>query len=270
MFDRIKRRIILGAIAFLAVVIVFGAFSVVDEGERGVVLTLGAFNGRVMEPGLNFKLPLIQTVVKYDVRTTKLEIVKSSAYSKDLQPVDIHSVVNYAVKQSEVGSVYAKFNRSVEERVLSPLLESTVKQVIAKYTAEELLSMRGEVQSQIGEALKASCPREIEIQAYQLVNEDFSDLFESAIEAKQVAAQNAERAVNEKLEAETRALTTVITAKAQAEAIRIQTDAINSQGGQNYVAMESVKVNSEAVKKWNGVLPTYVTGGTALPFIGIK
>lgn len=254
----------------MALTIVLGAFAVVDEGERGVVLTLGAFNGRVMEPGLNVKIPVIQSVVKYDVRTVKLEIEKSSAYSKDLQPVTIHSVVNYAVRQSEVGIVYAKFNRAVEDKVLVPLLESTVKQIIAKYTAEELLSKRGEVQAQINEAMKSASPQEIEIQAYQLVNEDFSDLFEGAIEAKQVAAQNAERAVNEKIEAETRAQTTVITAKAQAEAIRIQTDAINSQGGENYVAMESVKVNSEAVKKWNGILPTYVTGGAALPFIGIK
>jgi regulator of protease activity HflC (stomatin/prohibitin superfamily) len=267
---KVIQKILTGIIVFVVVVTLTGAFTIIDEGERGVVLTLGAFKGRVMEPGLNFKIPLVQSVVKYDVRTMKLEIAQSSAYSKDLQPVDIHSVVNYAVKQSEVGSVYAKFNRSVEEKVLRPLLESTVKQVIAKYTAEELLSRRGEVQTQIDESLNASCPTEIDIQSYQLVNEDFSDLFESAIEAKQVAAQNAERAVNEKVEAETRALTTVITAKAQAEAIRIQTEAINSQGGENYVAMESVKVNSEAVKKWNGILPTYVTGGTALPFIGIK
>lgn len=258
-----SRKFAYFVLAVIVIGVVFANIRFIDEGERAVVLTFGAFKGRIMEPGLNIKVPFVQSLVTYDVRTQKMEIARSEAYSKDLQPVSINSVVNYRLNASDIGAVYGKYNRDVESKVLLPLLESSIKQIVAKYTAEEIIAKRLELQTAIGEAFKSGAPKELTVEAYQLVNEDFSDKFEQAIEAKQVAQQDAERAEREKVEAQTRAEMTVITAKAQADAIRIQTQAINAQGGQDYVQLK-------AIEKWNGIMPTYVTAGSSLPFIGVK
>ncbi len=238
-------------------------FVVVDAGERGVVLTWGAFNGDVLEPGLHFRVPLAQSVVKMDVQTQKLEIEASTAYSHDLQNVIIHSVVNYNLDPKEVGVIYQQYGLGAETRILEPNLEAAVKQTIAKYSAEEILSKRGEVTSEIETTFRQSIPSTFVVTKYALVNETFSDAFETAIEQKQVAKQNAEKADNDlkrvKIEAEQR----VAEATAEAEAIKIQAAAIQQQGGASYV-------NLKAVEKWDGHLPAQMIPGGALPFLNLQ
>lgn len=259
-----SKRIFTGVAMFLLIIIAFSTVVTIDEGERGVVLTFGSFGGHVMEPGFNMKVPLVQSVVKYDVRTQKMEIAKSEAYSKDLQNVDIHSVINYTINQSDVGAVYAKYNQDIEAKVLFPLIESSVKQVVAKYTAEEMLAKRLELQTEIANTFKANAPKEILVTAYQLVNEDFSDKFEAAIEAKQIAQQNAERAEREKVEAQTRAAMNIITAQGEAEKIRIQAEAITKQGGKEYVMLQYI----EAWKSGGAKMPQYLSMGSGgMPMI---
>jgi regulator of protease activity HflC (stomatin/prohibitin superfamily) len=215
-----------------------------------------------MQPGLNFKVPVMQSVVKMDVRTDKLEILKSEAYSKDLQQVDIHSVLNYNLDPKSAGSVYQQYNLNYEAKIVVPRLEASVKQTVAQYTAEELLNKRAEVASKIEETIKGLLPSDFTVSGYSLVNEQFSADFEKAIEAKQVAQQNAEKANNDlnriKIEAEQR----VASATAEAEAIKIQAQAINSQGGADYVQMK-------AIEKWNGILPTQMIPGATVPFINL-
>ena len=251
---------IIGELVFL--LLFFSSFSIVGAGERGVLLTWGAFNGTVFQPGLNLKFPIAQSVIKMSVQTQKIEIEKSEAYSHDLQLVDIHSATNYNLDPLEVGKIYQQYNLNFESKVLIPNLEASVKQTIAKYTAEELLSKRAEVQDAIQEDLKQAVPSVFVITKYALVNEDFSNAYEQAIEAKQVAQQNAEKANNELKKAKIDAEARIAQAKGEAEAIRIQAEAIQHQGGAEYV-------NLKAIEKWNGVLPQYMLKD-ATPFVNIK
>lgn len=248
------------ALVFLS--IFFGSFTIIPAGERGVLLTFGAFNGTVFQPGLHFKIPYVQEVVKVNVQTNKIEVNRSEAYSRDLQAVEVHSVINYNVDPTSVGNVYQQYGLDFEGKVLTPNLEASVKQTIAKYTAEELLSKRAEVQDQIQTALKSSVPPQFVVTKYALVNEQFSEDFEQAIEAKQVAQQAAEKAKNELTKAQIDAESRVAQAKGEAEAIKIQAQAIQQQGGAEYVKLK-------AIEKWNGILPTYMMGDT-VPFVNLK
>lgn len=198
-----------------------------------------------------------------DVQTQKLEIEASEAYSRDLQNVKIHSVLNYNLDPKEVGLVYQQYGLDAELRILQPNLEAAVKQTIAKYSAEELLTKRGEVTTEIESAFRQAIPAPFLVTKYALVNETFSEAYEQAIEEKQVAQQYAEKADNDlkriKIEAEQR----VAQATAEAEAIKIQAEAIQQQGGASYV-------NLKAVEKWDGHLPAQMIPGGTLPFLNLQ
>jgi regulator of protease activity HflC (stomatin/prohibitin superfamily) len=255
--------VVLGGIGLIIIVSILNPFVVIAAGERGVVLNWGAFTGQIVEPGLHFRIPLAQQVVKIDVQTQKLEIEASEAYSHDLQNVKIHSVVNYNLDPKEVGLIYQQYGLDAESRILEPNLEAAVKQTVAKYSAEELLSKRGEVTNEIETAFRQAIPSAFLVTKYALVNETFSAAYEAAIEEKQVAQQNAEKANNDlkriKIEAEQR----VSQATAEAEAIKIQAEAIQQQGGASYV-------NLKAVEKWDGHLPAQMIPGGALPFLNLQ
>ncbi|MDO8583715.1 MAG: prohibitin family protein [bacterium] len=252
-----------GILAAFILVLVINPFTIVGAGERGVVLTWGAFNGTVLEPGLHFVMPIAQRVVKVDVRTQKLEAIGSEAYSHDLQNVKVHSVVNYNIDPKAAGLVYQQYGLGFENKILMPNLEASVKQTIAKYKADELLSKRGEVQSEIEVAYRLALPTEFIVTKYALVNESFSDAYEQAIEAKQVAQQQAEKASNELRKAEIDAKARVAQAQGEAEAIKIQAQAITQQGGQAYVDLM-------AIQKWDGKLPVQMIPGGTVPFIDLN
>lgn len=262
------KKLITAAIIVVAFVgiLILNPFVQIEAGERGVVLTWGGFNGQIMEPGLHLRIPIAQSVVKLSVRTQTLEIENSESYSKDLQVVSIKSVLNYNLDPKAVGTVYQQYGEDYEVKILRPNLEAAVKQTIAKYSAEELLNRRGEAQSEIENTYKGAIPESFVVSKYALVNEAFSKAYEEAIEKKQIAQQDAERAENElkriKIEAEQR----VAQARAEAEAIKLQSDAANND---KYINLKALEVQLEAVKQWNGVLPTQMIPGTSLPFINV-
>ncbi|OLD57384.1 MAG: hypothetical protein AUI54_02990 [Acidobacteria bacterium 13_1_40CM_2_56_5] len=260
---RITKLAFSAVVVIVALIIVFGSFIIVPAGTRGVVLTWGAFNGEIFDPGLHFKMPIAQNVVLMNVQTAKIEVEKSESYSHDLQVVDIHSVVNYNIDPQAVGTVYQQYGLDFEGKLLTPNVEAAVKQTIAKYTAEDLLGKRSEVQSEIEDTIKQAFPKAFVVTKYALVNEQFSDVFEKAIEAKQVAQQEAEKASNELKKATIDAESRVAQAKGEAEAIKIQAEAITQQGGAAYVELKRVE-------KWNGQYPTTYMGSGATPLFQVK
>lgn len=257
----VKKWIIRGILILLAVVVFFGSFETIGAGERGVVLRLGAVQ-RVMTEGLNFKLPLFESVKTLDVKTQK-EGAQSTAASKDLQTITAEVALNYHLQPEAVTRLWQSVGSDYKGRIIDPAIQEAVKSATAKFTAEELITKRPAVKEEIKLALTERLAKEfIVVDEFSIVNFDFSPSFNTAIEAKVTAEQNALAAKNKleqvKFEAEQR----VATATAEAEAIRIQAQAITQQGGAEYV-------NLKAVEKWNGVLPTYMMGNST-PLINLK
>lgn len=260
---QIVKWIIGGFIGLIMLGLLLGSFGTVAVGERGIHLRFSGATGRVYSEGLYFKIPLIDKVVAIDVKTQKDQTTVSAA-SKDLQTVSSVVALNFHVNPDSASTIYQQVGMSFKERIIDPAIQESVKAVTAKFTAEELITKRSEVRDQIKLSLVTKLePHGITVDELNIVDFDFSESFNTAIEAKVTAEQNALAAKNKLAQSEYEAQQRVATAKGEAEAIRIQAQAIQSQGGAEYV-------NLKAVEKWNGTLPTYMTSGGTVPFLNLN
>lgn len=237
-------------------VVIFSSFEVVNPGERGLKVTLGQVSDDILVEGLYLQIPFIQRIVKIDIKTQKAEYESSSA-SKDLQSVKSIVAVNYNPEPSSVGKLYKEIGLNFEYKIIKPAIEEAVKGSTAQFTAEELITKRSQVKDTITLALKERLARSfVEVDEVSIVDFSFSPEFDKAIELKQTAEQ---QALKEKWELERvkiLAQQTIESAKAEAEALRLQKAELTPE-----------LVNLRAIEKWNGVMPQ-VTGG-ATPFISL-
>ena len=228
------------ALVIIGIGIWLWPFAQVGAGERGVVTRLGAYE-REMGPGLNWRTPLLEHVIVFNVQTQK-EQVEATAASKDLQNVNTTVAINYNVDPSKVGDLYVKVGENYKNVVIDPAIQEVVKAVTAGYTAEELITKRADVSSAIQTGLtQRLASSSILVTSISITEFKFSDTFTAAIEAKVTAQQNALAAQNKLQQIQFEAQQTIATAEAQAKAIQIQAQAINSQGGADYVELQRIK-----------------------------
>lgn len=150
-----------------------------------------------------------------------------------------------------------------------PAVQESMKSVSAKYTAEQLITERNQVGEEIKEQLESKVSDYgIQIEKFNIVNFDFSEEFNNAIEAKQVAEQNLIKTKTEQEQqiviAEAEAKKKTIAADADAEAIKTRADA---QAEANKVLSESVSdmlIRYETIDKWDGVLPKVASSANPL------
>lgn len=257
---KVKHFMVGLGVLLIALAFVFSCFYIINAGERGVLITLGNPADTVITEGMHFKIPFIQSVVVFDIKTQKDEIDTTSA-SKDLQTVSTRIAVNYHLESTSATRIYKEVGVDYINRILSPAIQESTKASTAQYTAEELITKREQVRETIKQLLKEKMSqRGIVIEDVLITNFDFSKSFNDAIENKVTMQQNALAAENKLKQIEFEAKQRVTQANGEAEAIKIQAEAIQAQGGKEYV-------NLQAIAKWNGQLPTY-TGG-AIPFITI-
>jgi regulator of protease activity HflC (stomatin/prohibitin superfamily) len=257
--------IIIGVVAAASV-------QIVDAGHRGVLLHWNAVDVAVppLDEGLHFVVPFQDQVVNMEVRTL-LFVKGTSSASKDLQTVTTEVTVNYAPNPETINTLYKEVGLNYQNRIIAPAVEEVVKQVTANYNAEELITKRPLVKSDIEtEITKRLNVFNIQTQVISITDFQFSDLFSRAIESKVEAEQKALQAENdlrriqvEALQAEARsqgiAKGNIAQANGEAEAIRI----INQALSQNPAYLEWLKTQA-----WDGKLPLVVgEGGT--PFIQI-
>ena len=232
----------------------------IGAGERGIVLTWGAYTGNVLEPGLHWRAPISQKVIQMDVQTQK-EQVDVSAASKDLQNVSSTVALNFHLDPEKVGDLYRNIGLSYKERIIDPAIQEAMKSVTARYTAEELITHRQNVKDEAKVVLSERLNLDfIFVDDLSIVNFNFSESFNNAIEAKVTAEQTALAAKNKLEQVKFEAQQQIETAKASAESIRIQAEAL--QKNQDLVKLK-------AVEKWNGVLPQYLLQ-SAMPFLDVK
>jgi regulator of protease activity HflC (stomatin/prohibitin superfamily) len=252
----------LGFAVLVIIILLFSTFYIVNAGERAVLVTLGNPSDSIISEGLHVKIPMIQSAKIFDIKTQKDEI-ESSAASKDLQIVSAKVAVNYHLQEGSAPRIYKEVGVSYVDRILSPAIQESVKASTAKFTAEELITKREQVREEIKVLLVSKMePRGITVEDVLITNFDFSSAFNLAIENKQVQVQNALAAENKLKQIEFEAKQRIVQSQAEAEAIKIQAQAIESRGGANYVQLM-------AISKWNGVLPI-VTGGNSMPFINVN
>jgi prohibitin 2 len=257
----IPKMVAHGIIALLVIIILFGTFVIVPAGYEGVETRFGGVVG-VMGPGIHFKIPLIEGVVNMNTQT-QIAQTDATAASSDLQQVTATTAVNFHVNPQDAATIYQNLGVNYQTTIIDPAIQESIKSVTANYTAEQLITQREQVRDDILTLLTSKMqPYGINVDALNIVNFAFSDSFNSAIEAKVTAQQNALTAQNQVAQATAQASSTIIAAEAQAKAIEIQAQAINSQGGADYVELQ-------AINKWNGTLPTQMTPNATLPFLNL-
>ena len=264
-------------IALVILIVLAGSFVTVATGELGVKTRLGKVVG-VVEPGFHLKKPFVEQVEKINVRTqvvknehyinTEGEVVSNNpleAASNDLQDVRVSVVVNYAIDQTKIIEIYTSFKTAerFEEGVIKPLIKQIVKTETANYTANDLVTKRAELNSSVTEKLRTAIAEKYGVfEQSNITNIEFSESFTLAIEKKVTAEQDALAAKNKLEQAKYEKEATIVKAQGESESIRIQSQAINSQGGADYVQLK-------AIEKWQGYTPTYMMGNS-VPFINLN
>ncbi|WP_197686582.1 prohibitin family protein [Thermanaeromonas toyohensis] len=243
-------------------------FVVVPAGHVGVLLHFGAVRSSLSE-GLHLKLPLVQKVVLMDVRIQKSE-TEASAASKDLQTVKAKIAVNYHAAPEQAARLYAQVGTGYAQTLVAPAVQECVKAVTAQHTAEELITRRQEVSSKIHNVLADKlAPYGIVVDAFNIVDFDFSQKFNEAVEEKLAAEQRALKAKYDLERTKTEAEQKLTQARAEAEALKIQREQVTPE----LLRLREIEVQKMAVEKWDGHLPSVTGGGVPfvqLPFTGQK
>ncbi len=257
-------KLIILIFALIIIGVIMNPFVVVGAGERGVVLNFGAVQSSVYNEGLHFRIPVMQKIIKMDVKVHKSQ-TDAESVSKDLQDTRSTIAVNYHISPDKANWIYQNIGVEYKERIIDPAVQEVVKAITARYTAVELITQREKVRSEIKDLLKQRLlVNYIVVDDFSIVNFNFSQIFTQAIEAKQTAEQLALKAQRDlervKIEAEQK----VAQARAEAEALRLQKENISAQ----LVKLRQIEASLKAIEKWDGHLPKVTSG--SVPFIDVK
>jgi prohibitin 1 len=237
----------------------------VDGGERAVMYDLlrGGVLKDVVGEGTHFLIPFVQKPIIMDVRTKPREI-PSVTGTKDLQMVNIKLRVLWRPIVEEIPQLYQELGLDFDERVLPSIGNEVLKSVVAQYNAEELLSRRAEVSARIKKDIqKRALQFHLTLDDVAITHLTFGREFMKAIEAKQVASQEAERQqwVVKKAEHERQAV--VLRAQGEAEAATIITKAMEKTGN-GIIEVRRIDAAKEiAGKLANSRNIVYLPGGGA-------
>ena len=260
------RNIGIIGVLLMLFIILWGSYVIVPAGSRGVVLWLGRVEQRIMNEGLNFKVPLTESVIKVDVRVQPHPFREIDASSKEYQIVKMTGMMNFHIDPAFVNDLYQKVGLDFAEKVIDPAFNDFVKEVVPIYPIGEILPKREEIRQTAMKKLGDNLAKyHIIVDDIYFANIRFSPEYEKAIEAKQVAQQQVETQKQILAQREIEAQQKVATAKGEAESILV---VAQEQAKANEVlsrAITPILVSYKSIERWNGVLPQ-VSGG-AIPFI---
>ena len=247
----------------VALLIVFIAFfnplSIVGVGERGVKVTLGKVSPTSYTEGVHFVTPFISHIKNMNVKTQK-NYIETSVYTKDIQQAKITYVLNYNLQPENAHKMYREVGMNYLDTVVTPVVEGTIKDVIGKWNAQDLVANREQATREILVKLQNHLtPKYINVTDFQMTAIGYSGTFEKAIESKVTAEQEALRAKNKTVQIQEEAKQKLISAEAEAKSMSIRANALT----QNKALVEY-----EAVQKWDGKLPEYMMGNS-IPFINM-
>jgi regulator of protease activity HflC (stomatin/prohibitin superfamily) len=275
--------LVLAGLVFLD--IITGFLFLVPAGNAGIVFNRleGGIKPVSYGEGWHFMIPIIESASIMDCRVQRVDTTASAA-SEDLQTVNTDIALNYHADKSKAHVIYQQVGYEYDKRIVGPAIEEAVRAVTAKYTAEELVTKREQVASDIKQLLTEKLSSfNIIVDAFNVMNFKFSDEFEKAIEEKQTAEQNALKEKNiltqkqiqaQQVAAEAEGLknaailnangtatATVMNAEAEARAIQVQGEALKNNPD---------VIRLRQIEKWNGQVPTVQMGSNAMPLLDIN
>lgn len=281
----LTRRITLIAGTILAaILIVFSMLAIVPTGYTGIKTTFGKVENETLPSGINFKLPW-QNVINMDNREQRSGFAMQ-AFSKDIQQVDIQGSINLNIDKATAMDLYRNVGIDYPTILVGPRVQEDVKIVIAKYTAEKLVENRQRASDEIYELVKSELAEKgINVISFAIENLDFTDAFESAVEAKQVATQEKQKAQTEqekmtmemqqkaerdRIQAQAAADVQKIDADAKAYAVKVQADAEAEANRKVAETLSDKLIQYNTIHQWDGKLPTVQSGEYSTPIIDLR
>jgi len=268
----------------VGLIIFFGSWYTVDQGERGVILRNGATIGTA-EPGLGFKVPIVDSVVKISTQSRVRAYDSIAAYSKDQQTAIMKVSVSYNLPFDSVGTIYSEYGG--EEGIVSRLLDRQVskalEEVFGRFNAVTAIQERARLGAEFQKALQEAVNGPIIITGVQIENIDFSDVYETSIEARmlaevavqtvlQVAEKEKVEATITVIKAQATADSRIVSAKAEAEATILkgnaEATAIRARG--DALTENPSVVSLVQAERWDGKLPITMVPDSTVPFLSLK
>lgn len=250
--NKVIKLIIIGIVSLFLIITLFCSFTTIKSGEVGLKIRFGKIVDSKLVEGFNFKIPYIERIVKVNIKVQKSEL-KVESSTKDMQIINTSIAVNYKVDSSKAVNLYKTVGNRYDDVVLQPAIKESIKSAIAKYNAEEITTKRAEVSLDCLNTIQEKVKKYgIIVEDFNLTDFSFSDEYTKAIESKQVAEQNYEKA---KLEAETKIV--------QAEATKKANDMLKQSLTDELIA-------KQFIEKWDGKLPATYAGDDILKMFNLK
>lgn len=245
-------------VGLIGIFILFPVFTV-SAGEVGV--TFNRFSGETKSypQGTHFRVPLAQSVYKFDVKTQRVDIDAESA-SKDLQVVHVTAMLNYHLIYEKVNELFVKVGADYTEKIIHPATNEVIKATVAKFPVEEIIVNRDKLKTQIEADLRDKLLKYyIDLESVNLVNINFDPEFNKVVEQKQIEEQKIKTAEYQKRQAEEYKQKTILEAQAEAEKQRLMKANVTAS-----------IISLEWIKKWNGILPQTILGDKSMMMVNPK
>lgn len=233
-------------IVILAAIVVISGIKVINQYERGVVLTLGRFTG-IREPGLRIVVPVFQTLMRVDIRSTPIDVPKQEIITKDNVTVGVDAVVYLRV----IDPAKATLETTNYIYATSQFAQAALRDVTGNADLDELLSKREQISQQIKQIVDAETDKwGIDVENVKIQNIELPQDMKRAM-AKQAEAERERRAVVINAEGEKQA------AQAVADAAKLLS---HTPGGINIRTLQTLeKISTEASQKTLVIMPTELT-----------
>ncbi len=236
--------ILSGFITFLS------TFTVIKTSEVGIRSTAGVIHDKILKEGIHFKLPFVQDIKIFSLRQHQETFELHNTQTADMQPVSVKYRVLYAIPEEKVLENLKTIKGDIFETLIAPRANESIRDALARYSAEDLIVNRDKVSKYVKERLGERISHQAVIDDISVIQFDFeNEAWRQAVQNKVIAKQNAEAAEIKKEQIQAEADQTIIKSKADAEAIRITANAISSN---------PKIVELKIAEKWNGVAPTTV------------
>jgi prohibitin 2 len=243
-------------IAIVAIVVLSIAgcgIKVVDTGHRGI--------GESLPEGIYFFNPITSAIVEMDTRVQRKD-GETDTYTRDVQQSVIKYTLTYRLQQDAAHIMYRDVGRDWDEKLVLPVVLGTMKEVVGKWDAVDLISNRDKAADTAFSAIRANlAERNVEVSRFEITDISYTREFENSVEQKVIAQQKAIEEQNRTKQIEEQARQKVLSAEAEAKSIQIRAQALEQN---------AKLVEWEAVQKWNGVLPQYMLGSGAMPFVNLN
>jgi prohibitin 2 len=281
-------RFVVGFVVLMALMVLWPFYSV-PTGSRGVVTQFGKIVG-IEGEGLAV-LPPWQKLSNFSIRAEKADIENAEGSTSDTQPVKVSMTVRYSTATDRVAEVFEKYSHDGNlSSYVQTATQEVFKAVTAKYTAPDLIAQRAKVSADISASLR----EKLSLYGAQVINIDmrnfaFSDSYMHAINEKvtqeqlRLGAENKLKTVEseqkqkvaiaeaeasaQKARADGEAYSNLTIAKAQAEALRVQNDALAKN--KDVLELRRIEVEKVKAEKWNGALPEAIYAGAPIPFLNV-